>query len=366
MADGLLSGAPKPMGGLLGFLGDPDRRARLAMALEGMTLNPNQAFIQSLGEGIKARADKAEAEKTRNATAQWLRSQGREDLASAVESGAVDGSAAATAAMQRPDPVRGVEVGNRLVNPVTGEVIYTAPEGAGGMNSARVQELQWRAREAGLQPGTPEYQQFILSGGGGIGDAQPAAFVALDLQAKAAGFQPGTPEYRDFMATRGAGLSAEASAMGKARGEAVVAAPQDVAFADQTLAYIDEVRKHPGLDLGTGATAMANVIPGTSGYDFQNRVNQLKSGAFMTAIDDLRGMGALSNAEGQTATAAVTRMDTATSKGEFLSALDDYERVVKRGRDRAAGRINKPEVQQPAETAGQPSDEDLLRMYGGE
>lgn len=146
MADGLLSGAPKPMGGLLGFLGDPDRRARIAMALEGMTLNPNQAFIQSLGEGIKTRADKAETEKTRNATAQWLRSQGREDLAAAVESGAVDGSAAATAAMQRPDPVRGVGVGNQLVNPVTGEVIYTAPQSAPEpMSSLGKLEADYRA-----------------------------------------------------------------------------------------------------------------------------------------------------------------------------------------------------------------------------
>lgn len=39
---------------------------------------------------------------------------------------------------------------------------------------AAVQELEWRASQAGLQPGTPEYQQFILTGGQGGGNASAA------------------------------------------------------------------------------------------------------------------------------------------------------------------------------------------------
>jgi len=62
----------------------------------------------------------------------------------------------------------------------------------------------------------------------------------------------------------------------------------------------------------------------------------------LTAIDQLRGMGSLSNAEGQTATRAIGRMDSATSTPEFLAALDDYENIVKLGRERAAARIAPP------------------------
>jgi hypothetical protein len=113
--------------------------------------------------------------------------------------------------------------------------------------------------------------------------------------------------------------------------------------ADRTLGYIDEVRNHPGKGQGTGLSSYGNWIPGTSGKDFQNRVDQLKSGAFLSAIDELRGMGSLSNAEGQTATAAITRMDTSTSEEEFNAALDDYEAIVKLGRDRAAKRLKAPE-----------------------
>jgi hypothetical protein len=207
---------------------------------------------------------------------------------------------------------------------------------------AGFREIDMRARAAGLIPGSPEYQQFMLSGGGGIGESRPAQFEALHLQALAAGFAEGSPEYREFMATRGAGLAAESRAIGEARGSAIAGAPAEVQAADETLGFIDEVRKHPGLDMGTGASSVLNMVPGTSGYDFQNRVDQLLSGGFLTAIDQLRGMGALSNAEGQTATRAISRMDTATSKEEFLAALTDYERVVKAGRDRAAARLPAP------------------------
>ena len=67
------------------------------------------------------------------------------------------------------------------------------------------QALAYQARAAGLQEGTPEYQEFMLSGGGA-----PATYRALKMQAEAAGFQEGTPEFQEFMATRGAGLQAGA------------------------------------------------------------------------------------------------------------------------------------------------------------
>jgi hypothetical protein len=226
---------------------------------------------------------------------------------------------------------------------------------------ASFQALDMQAQAAGLIPGSPEYQQFMMTGGQ-ADTGVPAAFAALDAQAQAAGFVPGSPEYKDFMATRGAGLAEAAKITAGAAAEAEVAAPADMAAADKALAEIEDIKSHPGLDIGTGASAFGNVIPGTSGYDFQNRVNQVKSGAFLTAIDQMRGMGSLSNAEGQTATAAVNRMDTATSKEEFLSALADYEAVIKAGRDRAQKRL-KPTAGQ-AKNTPDISDDDLLKLYG--
>jgi len=97
-----------------GALADPDKRARLAIALEGMTLNPNQALIQTQAEGIKSRADEKKAATEINRTAAWLRSQGRDDLAAAVESGALGGRDAAGIAMQPKPKVEPMSAAGKL------------------------------------------------------------------------------------------------------------------------------------------------------------------------------------------------------------------------------------------------------------
>lgn len=297
---------PQQRRGLLGGFFGPegrDTRQRLAIALEGLALNPNQALIGQLQGDIEGRA----TDRQKNATVAWLRSRGRDDLAAAIEGGLPAADALRIALTPGAGAERGVVVGGNIVNPLTGEVIYQGPE-----------------------------QEAMT----------PAAFTALDMQARAAGFKPqaegGDGKYEEFMATRGAGLAAEARAVGTALGEAAVAAPVDVATADTTLQLISELRSDPGLELATGASSVFNVVPGTPGYDFQNRLEQLLSGGFLTAIDQLRGMGALSNAEGQTATRAISRMDSATSTPAFLDALSDYEEVVRTGRERASKRIQTP------------------------
>jgi hypothetical protein len=128
---------------------------------------------------------------------------------------------------------------------------------------------------------------------------------------------------------------------GGSQGEATAAAPGDIASATTALDIINQIRTHPELGWATGTAAGlgANAIPGTGRFDFQNLVDQAKSGAFLTAVQEMRGLGALSNAEGGAATQAITRMNTATSTAAFLKALEDYEKIVVNGMERAKGRL---------------------------
>lgn len=123
------------MGLLDGFTGPDgrDARQRLAIGLMGLTHRPNESLMNMWGGEIQQRqATKAEAEKT-NKTAQYLRSLGTPQAmqaAAALESGAVDANTAYQTAMQQAQPRAGVEVGQRIVDPVDGRVIYdgsTAP-----------------------------------------------------------------------------------------------------------------------------------------------------------------------------------------------------------------------------------------------
>jgi hypothetical protein len=139
--------------------------------------------------------------------------------------------------------------------------------------------------------------------------------------------------------------------MGKTDAAQQSAAPSDIAAADVALALLDDIENDPNLAWGVGGTSVFNAIPGTPGMDFQNKVNQATSGAFLSAIQQLRGMGALSNAEGQVATQAVTRMNTATSEEAFKSALNDYRQIVMSAKMRAASKVPGVEAQPAAPAA---------------
>jgi len=158
--------------------------------------------------------------------------------------------------------------------------------------------------------------------------------------------------------------------IGDAQGKAVASAPSDIQAGQNAIDLLAKIRSNPYLERGTGFSSLANVIPGTGGYDFSNIVEQAKSGAFLQAIQQMRGLGSLSNAEGGAATAAITRMNVATSKEAFLEALSDYEKVVKQGMSRAQARLADPSATnpQPATSTPQgtaPTVDDLLKKYGG-
>jgi hypothetical protein len=111
--------------GLLSLITDPERRARLGMAFAGMALRPNEA-VMSLGE---EKIKNAEDTRLKNRTAQWLASRGRDDLAQAMMTGALDPKTAVATAMQPADQVSGIEVGGKLVDPRTGQVLYDPTNG---------------------------------------------------------------------------------------------------------------------------------------------------------------------------------------------------------------------------------------------
>lgn len=97
---------PQRGGGLKGFLTNPDFLDTLAIGLGGMTMNPNVGVIEAAQSRMQNRAASRQDAQTRNKTVEWLRANKREDLAGAVESGAIDGSAAVTLAYQEPKDSR--------------------------------------------------------------------------------------------------------------------------------------------------------------------------------------------------------------------------------------------------------------------
>ena len=307
---------PEQPRGLLGSLfGDPDTMASLAIAFNSMRLNPDPAIAQLMGAQMKERREERKSASQVNKTADWLESQGMDKIAQGVRSGAV--------------PV-GSAIG-----------MYQASVKAA--SDPNVQSSSLLPDQSGTIMTMRDGSLRVITIGGETLEGQAAADFVRQAQERNVQYQS------DINRARSAGQF-----LGRTEAAEVAAAPSTISTADTTLKYVEAVRNHPGLEQGTGFSSTFNIVPGTSGYDFQNRVKQISSGAFLTAIQDLRGMGALSNSEGQTATAAVNRMDTATSKEEFLSALDDYKAIVEKGRQNALAKINQQQgsqIQQAAPTA---------------
>ena len=114
--------------------------------------------------------------KARNKTAEYLRKAGRGDLADMVDQGMIGGREAASAMMQKPEVTKGVAVGDRIVNPITGEVIY---EGAPTLDQDNVlaarKEFTSLPVVKAFSDQTTAYGRVISS----VQDPSPAGDLAL-------------------------------------------------------------------------------------------------------------------------------------------------------------------------------------------
>lgn len=349
------------MAGLLDFLGFgggqqpmqaqmPEQQSRMqrfldpsvALPLAGALMQPGdfgsnlgQGFALA-GQGVATRKKLQQEQAQQNATAKWLEQQGADTgLVELAKSGGGSEALRMFTSMKKRNDL--MTVGKNIYDPNTGKWI-SAPAGMGGDDT-----------EYGLNPIYGEDAQ----GNTVLGQvSKNGTFKPLSMPQ---GFKPSTGVDKIDLGTQWgildkksgniigyqpkdlAGAEAQ-KAIGDAQGKAAAAAPADAQAAQNALDLLDELRTDPNREIATGKTSILNNLPATGGYDFQTKVEQAKSGAFMTAIQQMRGMGALSNAEGSTATQAVTRMNTATTEQGFLDALDAYEKIVRQGLQRAQSR----------------------------
>jgi hypothetical protein len=85
---------------------------------------------------------------------------------------------------------------------------------------------------------------------------------------------------------------------------------------------IGELIAHPGRKLATGKTSFMSVVPGTNAYDFNAKLETFKAQTFIPMVSALKGMGALSDAEGKKLQAAVGALDPSMSEEAFVKELE--------------------------------------------
>lgn len=110
-----------------------------------------------------------------------------------------------------------------------------------------------------------------------------------------------------------------------------------IASMDNAIDTISKLETHPGLVKVLGPIdAMTPTIPGTPAADAEALIEQLQSQTFLGAVSAMKGMGALSDAEGAKINNSVASLNKKQSESQFKAQLKSIRTIFEQGRQRAA------------------------------
>jgi hypothetical protein len=89
----------------------------------------------------------------------------------------------------------------------------------------------------------------------------------------------------------------------------------------QALDQLAVLFQHPGRAAGTGGSSFMSAIPGTNAKGFQSQLDTFKAQAFIPMVSALKGMGALSDAEGKKLADAIGALNPEMPEKEFEASL---------------------------------------------
>lgn len=210
-----------------------------------------------------------------------------------------------------------------------------------------------------LQAETARRGQDIQIRGQNI-SAQNAAF---DRQIRMAELQDKGYDRQIARETNQARLDDLRQRQADAQQKAADARQQKVQTAQQTydtfntaLDTISELKSSPGLSKAVGLRSAFPTVPGSDAANFEAQLDTFKAQTFLPMVQSMKGMGALSDAEGKKLTDAVGALSTKMSETEFNRSLNRIENQLRSKLSTAQKTYGIPmEQPQPAPATGQQS-----------
>ena len=279
----------------------------------------------------------------------------------------------------QPAPVEGVNVGGSLINPITGEVMYQAPAEP-PTPTDDIREYQF-AVEQGYE-GT--FQDFMNDGrragatsitvGGegmpGLGKLSTDYGYVYDPQTGQPVIDPvtGLPESAPIPGSPAALELQEAQDKRDTRetqaGNAATVVLQDI---DKAIGQVS------GWTAGVGSKLAA--IPGTDARDLQASLDTVRANIGFDRLQQMReasptggALGGIAIQELQMLQAVMGSLDAAQSPGQLRANLQRLKEIYEPIARKAAAYPNAAEfgfVGGPDAPPGEPSDDDLINLYGG-
>lgn len=169
-----------------------------------------------------------------------------------------------------------------------------------------------------------------------------------------------------------AAATARGGEIGKQQGAAIMGLENAIAKGKQALDLILSIHSDPALASITGSfqgripAGTPFVGGGQAGDDLNAKIQQLQGKVFLEAFETLKGGGQITEKEGAKAEAAMARLTRAQSKEAYQAALTELADVIESGMMRAQSQAGLSGAQPDVATGKVPSDDDLLRIYGGD
>lgn len=118
---------------------------------------------------------------------------------------------------------------------------------------------------------------------------------------------------------------------------------------DSALDTLDTISKHPGKKAAVGfGGAQLSMIPGTDAAGFAAQLETFKAQTFLPQVQALKGLGALSDAEGKKLTAAVGALSQSMKQSEFDAQVTKIKGDLEAARARASSSLkNAPNAPTP-------------------
>jgi hypothetical protein len=102
-----------------------------------------------------------------------------------------------------------------------------------------------------------------------------------------------------------------------------MARKQSELSAQDVLDQAETLYNHPGRLAGTGMSSFVSKIPGTDAKGFASQLDTFKAQTFVPMVQALKGMGALSDAEGKKLSESVGALDPSMPEKEFADSLQN-------------------------------------------
>lgn len=286
----------------LGVLADPEARARMAIALSGMSLNPNQGLIEMNSQFLDDRRD----DRRTNQTIAYLESLGRGDLAAAIAAGlpASDALGIALAPPQQAEPTAMMQNYEFLL--ANG---YTPEQALAAVQSGTVVNVGDSGPEVGPIP----------AGGALVPDpSQPSGFRIEPI--------PGGPLAAEQAAAEAAAIAADTQTA--LQGEQGARSANVVIEDINRLADLVENAPWYNPAVGTGS-GMLEGLRGTNAADARALSDTISANIAFDRLQAMReasptggALGAVTERELALLSSVIGSLDSAQSETQFLQNLE--------------------------------------------